>query len=98
MSAGTKTPLPPGRYALLVSENGSLYVEPTSEAEPTLTINEAAAWLKTSVRNIRAYVSRKQKPMPCFKMGRELRFDRTSVKQWLQNESLLARRLSHIEQ
>lgn len=98
MSAGTKTPLPPGRYALLVSENGSLYVEPTSEAEPTLTINEAAAWLKTSVRNIRAYVYRKQKPMPCFKMGKDLRFDRTSVKQWLQNESLLARRLSHIEQ
>ncbi len=81
-----------------MSENGSLYVEPTSEAEPTLTINEAAAWLKTSVRNIRAYVSRKQKPMPCFKMGKELRFDRTSVKQWLQNESLLARRLPHIEQ
>ena len=80
-----------------MSENGSLYVEPTSEAEPTLTINEAAAWLKTSVRNIRAYVYRKQKPMPCFKLGKELRFDRPSVRQWLQNESLLARRLSHIE-
>lgn len=79
-----------------MSEDGSLYVEPTSESEPTLTINEAASWLKTSVRNIRAYVSRKQKPMPCFKMGKELRFDRTSVKQWLQNEAILARRLSHV--
>lgn len=96
MSVETRTALPPGRYALLVGENGSLYVEPTSEAEPTLTINEAAAWLKTSARNIRAYVSRKQKPMPCFKMGKELRFDRTSVKQWLQNEAILARRLSHV--
>lgn len=96
MSVETRTALPPGRYALSVGQDGSLYVEPTFEAEPTLTINEVAAWLKTSARNIRAYVSRKQKPMPCFKMGKELRFDRTSVKQWLQNEAILARRLSHV--
>ncbi len=96
MSAGIKTPLPPGRYALLVGQDGNLYVEPTSEAEPTLTVQEAAAWLQTSVRNIRAYVSRKQKPMPHFKLGKELRFDKASVKSWLQNEALLARRLSHV--
>ena len=96
MSAGIKTPLPPGRYALLVGQDGNLYVEPTSEAEPTLTVQEAAAWLQTSVRNIRAYVSRKRLPMPHFKMGKELRFDRASVKQWLQNESLLSRRLAHV--
>jgi len=53
--------------------------------EPLLTIEDMMAWLRVSRKKVYQLSSpRSPRPIPCVRLGREIRFDRSAVLQWLQ--------------
>ena len=54
----------------------------TDHKNELLTVSETCRYLKVSVRTLNRYI--RDRRMPGFKLGKEWRFARTDLDQWLQ--------------
>jgi hypothetical protein len=63
------------------------------EQAPPMDLRQCAAWLKTTPRNVRAYVDKKQNPIPSVKVGGQLRFHVADVEAWMQREKIIGQRV-----
>ena len=56
--------------------------------EPYLTPDEIATRLKVTAETVRGYITRKNDPLPAYKLGREYRVLTTDFDEWMKRRKM----------
>lgn len=62
----------------------------SNAGEPLMTTEEAAAYLGYAVQTVYNKVGEAGNPLPCVRLGRSLRFRRSELDQWVNDQNRAA--------